>query len=306
MSWDNFFFAFSGSSAAIIGVIFAFIISKLLNIISDHDNLRNETTQLIIERQEIINDINTIPFSWHDKELIEYDYQIEEKLNQSEIYNKTPEQIFEIIKSELNRPLYLKNENIDFIKDKINENIKEREERKHTTQAYVIGKIQDITIESIPALSFPKLPPYKDFWKDINDVETQYIKDYQKTGIQIYKFNNQKDKIDAKINDFKVIRNILFTFIPITILTVIYPLHFIPLPPDTLPTITLDFKNFLELWFSIKGILLSILFVSTVGSMCYFISLCKKHIKILTKIKETITNECTNIKDYCQYFPETD
>ena len=42
---------------------------------------------------EIINDINTIPFSWHDKELIEYDYQIEEKLNQSEIYNKTPEQI---------------------------------------------------------------------------------------------------------------------------------------------------------------------------------------------------------------------
>ena len=49
-------------------------------------------------------------------------------------------------------------------------------------------------------------------------------------------------------------------------------------------------KNFLELWFSIKGILLSILFVSTVGSMCYFISLCKKHIKILTKIKETITN----------------
>lgn len=305
MCWDNFFFAFSGSAAALIGVTFAFIISKLLNIISDHENLRNETNQLIIERQEIINDINNIPFSWHDEMLIKYDYQIEQKLNESEIYNKTPEQIFEIIKEELNSTLYLKKQNIEYIKNKKVENNKQREERKHTTQTLVNGKLQEITCEAIPALTSPALLPYENFWKDINEVEAQYTKDYQKTEIQIYKFNNQKDKIDAKINDFKVIRNILFTFIPITILTVIYPLHFIPLPPDTLPTITLDFKNFLELWFSIKGILLSILFVSTVGSMCYFISLCKKHIIILTKIKETITNECTNIKDYCQYFPET-
>ena len=142
MCWDNFFFAFSGSAAALIGVTFAFIISKLLNIISDHENLRNETNQLIIERQEIINDINNIPFSWHDEMLIKYDYQIEQKLNESEIYNKTPEQIFEIIKEELNSTLYLKKQNIEYIKNKKVENNKQREERKHTTQTLVNGKLQ--------------------------------------------------------------------------------------------------------------------------------------------------------------------
>ena len=237
MCWDNFFFAFSGSAAALIGVIFAFIISKLLNIISDYDNLRNETTQLIIERQEIINEISNIPFQWHDKMVIKYDFQLKKQLSESSLSNKTPEEIFEIIKTQIKRPLYLEDKNIEYIKSIIKERNDEIEKRKITTTMNVDGIFQNVTFTP-QTIQLPEIPLDDNLWSEINEAEDQYTKGCQKTGIQIYKFNNQKDKIDAKINDFKVIRNILFTFIPITILTVIYPLHFIPIEPDTIPTIT--------------------------------------------------------------------
>lgn len=71
---------------------------------------------------------------------------------------------------------------------------------------------------------------------------------------------------------------------------------------NEMPKISFSIENFIQLWSSLKGIMLTMLFVSTVGSMVYFIVLCKKNINGLDKIRKSILNDYLDIKKYCELF----
>lgn len=159
---------------------------------------------------------------------------------------------------------------------------------------------------------------FEKFMKDsVNldpDVVVQARNSMQNLLKNISEFNNNDffhfkyvvDKIKTKIKDFQVVKNIIMTFIPITILTVIYPLHFMPIAEGKIPEISFSILNFFYLWLSLKGLLLTLLFISTIGSMFYFIALCKKHIRNYQKIKKMISEDCIDIKKYCELFPRVD
>ncbi|GEM_PF-6871778 len=301
MNWDNFFAAFSGASAALIGVTFAFIVSKLLSNISDSDSLNNETTGLIMERKCILNDIGNIAFYWHDKIVIKYVFQIRQKYRQGQITDI--QNIIEKIEEETKRRIFFKDASLDYIKSEMAEIDEENRKRQIPTNATVNG--QEITIMITPPDllgNMPEIPYSSDTWKEINEEEQKFDSCYQKSEIMIEKFKNVINKINSKIKDFRVIRNIIIAFIPITILTVIYPLHFIPTQTDEIPEISFSIANFIELWFTLKGFMLTISFVSCVGSMIYFIILCRKNIKTLIKNKKMITENYIDIKQYCNLF----
>lgn len=305
MSWDNFFFAFSGASAALIGVTFAFVVAKLLNNISDFDNLRNETTELIIERQSILNDISNIAFLWHDEMIIKYGYQLKQKYNNGEFIDD--DKIIDRIEKDTNRRIFYPEKALNYIVSEI-EKLKEKDKKRQIpAKAYVDGEETTIMITPPNLLSnMPEIPFDKELWKNINSEEEKYEACYQKSNIQIYKFKYVMDKINAKINDFRVVRNVITAFIPITVLTVIYPLHFIPTKEGECPKLSFSISNFFNLWLSLKGWLLTILFVSTVGSMFYFIHLCRKHIKNYKQIKKMISDDYIDIKKYSELFSKKD
>lgn len=301
MNWDNFFAAFSGSSAALIGVTFAFIVSKLLSNISDSDSLNNETTDLIIERKGILNEISNIAFYWHDKMVIKYGYQIKQKYRQGQITDT--QNIIDKIEKETNRRIYLQENSLDYIKSEMAEIDEENKKRQIPTKAIVNGEETTVMITPPDLLgNMPEIPYSPDMWKEVNEEEQKFDNCYQKSEIQIEKFKNVINKINSKIKDFKVIRNIIIAFIPITILTVIYPLHFIPTEADKMPEISFSIANFIFLWFSLKGSMLTILFISTVGSMFFFILLCRKNIKLLDETKKIILENYIDIKKYSILF----
>ena len=301
MNWDNFFAAFSGSSAALIGVTFAFIVSKLLSNISDSDSLNNETADLIIERKGILNEISNIAFYWHDKMVIKYGYQIKQKYRQGQITDT--QNIIDKIEKEINRRIYLHENSLDYIKSEMAEIDEENKKRQIPTKAIVNGEETTVMITPPDLLgNMPEIPYSPDMWKEVNEEEQKFDNCYQKSEIQIEKFKNVINKINSKIKDFKVIRNIIIAFIPITILTVIYPLHFIPTETDKMPEISFSIANFISLWFSLKGTMLTILFISTVGSMIYFIMVCKKNINKLNNTKAMIINDYIDINKYSELF----
>lgn len=301
MNWDNFFAAFSGASAALIGVTFAFIVSKLLSNITDSDSLNNETDELIIERKELLNEIDNIAFLWHDEMIIEYIYQLKQKYKQGKITD-TPD-IIERIEKETNRRLFLHDKSLEYIKSEIAKIKQEDKKRQIPTKATVNG--EETTIMVTPPDLFgnmPEIPYDQNMWKEIYEEEQKFENCYQKSEIMICKFKNVMNKINSKIKDFKVIKNIITAFIPITIMTVIYPLHFIPFATNEIPQISFSVKNFIELWFTLKGLMLTILFLSTVGCMVYFKRLCKRNIKVLNENLKMIEDNYIDIKQYCVLF----
>ena len=301
MNWDSFFAAFSGSSAALIGVTFAFIVSKLLSNISDSDSLNNETTDLIIERKGILNEISNIAFYWHDKMVIKYGYQIKQKYRQGQITDT--QNIIDKIEKETNRRIYWHENSLDYIKSEMAEIDEENKKRQIPTKVIVNGEETTVMITPPDLLgNMPEIPYSPDMWKEVNEEEQKFDNCYQKSEIQIEKFKNVINKINSKIKDFKVIRNIIIAFIPITILTVIYPLHFIPTEADKMPEISFSIANFIFLWFSLRGLMLTILFISTVGSMFFFILLCRKNIKLLDETKKIILENYIDIKKYSILF----
>lgn len=301
MNWDNFFAAFSGASAALIGVTFAFIVSKLLSNIADSDSLNNETYELTIERKELLNEIDNIAFLWHDEMIIKYVYQLKQKYKQGKITDT--QDIIERIEKETKRKLFLHGKSLEYIKAKIANFKKEDKERQIPTKAIVNGEETEIMITPPDFLgNMPELPYDQNMWKETYEEEQKFENCYLKSEIIICKFKNVMNKINSKIKDFNVIKNIIIAFIPITIMAVIYPLHFIPLATDEIPEISFSFKNFFYLWFSLKGTMLTILFLSTVGSMIYFIKLCKRNIKVLNENMKMIEENYIDIKQYCELF----
>lgn len=301
MNWDNFFAAFSGASAALIGVTFAFIVSKLLSNIADSDSLNNETYELAIERKELLNEIDNIAFLWHDEMIIKYVYQLKQKYKQGKITDT--QDIIERIEKETKRKLFLHGKSLEYIKSEIANFKKEDKERQIPTKAIVNGEETEIMITPPDFLgNMPELPYDQNMWKETYEEEQKFENCYQKSEIIICKFKNVMNKINSKIKDFNVIKNIIIAFIPITIMTVIYPLHFIPLATDEIPEISFSFKNFFYLWFSLKGTMLTILFLSTVGSMIYFIKLCNRNIKVLNENMKMIEENYIDIKQYCELF----
>jgi hypothetical protein len=85
-------------------------------------------------------------------------------------------------------------------------------------------------------------------------------------------------------------------------LTVIYPLHFMPIATNQNPEITFNLITIVESFFSLKFILLSIFFFTIEGIFYYFLTLTNELAKSLKSAKENNSNNLRDIKYYSEYF----
>lgn len=70
MDWNWFFSALAQSGAALIGIIGAFLISRVLSEKDVSNRILYEFREIAFKRMNVLNDINNIPFEWYNRNTI--------------------------------------------------------------------------------------------------------------------------------------------------------------------------------------------------------------------------------------------
>jgi len=87
MDWNWFFSSFCQSAAALIGIIGAFVISRLLGINDRLNNMFSDFDNLTIEFNETILKINSRHFYWFTKSHVKYNTELKEMIANGEFEN---------------------------------------------------------------------------------------------------------------------------------------------------------------------------------------------------------------------------
>ncbi len=283
MDWNWFFSSFSQSAAALIGIIAAFIISKILNISEKVSHLTSQFLLLTIDFFHIKNKLSIRKFEWYNDSIISNSRDLKElissnifeKLNEQQILNKIYQvepNLFKIDKQVLESFCELKNE---VLKKKNNEN-------------FGYGNINTDFI-------------HRDAWKDIiSEKEKIDILKIEALSL-ISKFIIHQQEFSSIKSSFKPISIIIILLMLAFPVTVIYPLHFMPVQLDSTFEIVFDFKQVFLNMDLFKFSLLAIFFLSIEGIFIFFIFLLNNLKKELDEQIKLNTDEYTNIKSYSKY-----
>ncbi len=258
IDWNWFFSAYAQSGAALIGIISAFIISKLLGESDKYEQLSNKLNELKNKRNYYLDKISVCRFDWHDRKNIEYGYSLGKAIKNGEFENlsdnKKLEKLFAI------DPSLFQTENcLKYLKERI---IQSTHNYATISQGYQI---------EIPKLN---LPP-KDLWDKIAEEKDKIINIKIDCEFLIKEFQELKRKLLNTKTNLKPIKITIWLLSFGFIAIVIYPLHFIPLEVNTLPNISFSTKHIIKNLLSIRGILLLLMFVIIESIFFYFLLLLK-------------------------------
>lgn len=288
MDWNWFFSSFCQSAAALIGIIGAFVISRLLGISEKISGVISELDNLIIEFNEIILKVNSRHFYWFTKTHVKNNSDLQEQIKNGEFENLTEKEILEKIYN-LDDRLYRIDE---AILESFNEVYK-----KHKPEYIDYGNGL-LTKTNYPIIDFPP----KNLWSDLEN-EKELIDQLQiSSHILIQKFNKNYQDLISFDNSIKSLRNVIVLILVAFPLTVIYPLHFMPMFPNKNPEITINLKEILSSLLTIKNGLLFVFFITIEGLFYYFLSLIKNLNVELKSAKEYNSKDIKNIKRYSIYF----
>lgn len=266
--WNWFFSSFCQSAAALIGIIGAFIISRLLGLGEKVNSTISNFDNLVIEFNKIKDSLSNRRFEWYSRMNVYYDSDLKKEIKNGDYDKLSREEILDKIYSS-DSSLYKADDAI----------IKEFNE--------VYAEVKKQGTFSIPTIVpnglWDNLRREKDA---INNLEVE-----AKTLIQKFKRNNQELKsFSDSIKPLRIIIAILmFAFL----FTVIVPLAYMPVGSTGLPDLkpSIDVKHGLLLLFTI----------SIEGMFYYFISILDN---LQRKLKHAVNNreeDYENIKNYSQY-----
>lgn len=278
--WNWFFAAFAQCGAALIGIIAAFIISKIIGEIEREEKFSDDLNKLFNEYNDILKKINYRSFHWHDRLTIKYCSKIKNAIEDF--------QHLELISDEQKMEFLLKIQpNLYGTEDCL----PEFEER--------IEEIEKTLGSQFPII--PSLPP-NGLWDDINE-EREIINDLKiQSESMIEKFKHLKGLNNISKMKLEPIKNVIWILVFGFIITVIYPLHFMPLNLNETPRVSLEFSTIVNNLFSLKGLLIISLTLVIEGILIYFIYLIKgintKYEKNINRIKA----EHVELSKYCEYF----
>lgn len=290
IDWNWFFSSFCQSAAALIGIIAAFIISRLLGLSEKIEGTISHFDNLVIEANRIITSISKRHFIWYTKTNIKYDSDLKDAIRKGEFDNLSEAEILEKIYSADNRLFRDDNAVMDSFKN-LYDKVKPKE-KKFGNGLSMINTPLDLDIP--PVGLWDKLSAEKEA---INQLEIE-----SKTIIQHFEHNLQDlQSYDNTIRPLQVIIVLLMIAFP---LTVIYPLHFMPVGTNEKITLTI---NPLEVWsllLSFKSAMLFIFFITIEGIFCYFLILINQLNKMLMIAKQNNSDDLRNIENYSKYFKD--
>lgn len=288
MDWNWFFSSFCQSAAALIGIIGAFVISRLLGISEKISNIISEFDNLIIEFNEIILNINSRNFSWFTRSHVKYNDDLKEQIRNEEFENLEEKEILKKI-YELDDRLY-----------QIDEEVMEGFNyvyKKHKPERKDLGN--GLSMKSnYPIIDFPP----NNLWKDLEH-EKELIDQLQiKSHILIQKFTKNSQDLKSFDSSIESLRNVIILLLIAFPLNVIYPLHFMPMISNENPEITININQIFISLFTIKMALLIIFLATIEGLFYYFLLIIKGLESKLKDVKEYNSDDLKDIKRYSIYF----
>jgi hypothetical protein len=293
IDWNWFFSSFCQSSAALIGIIGAFIISRLLGLSEKISSAISVFDNLVIEANRIIASISKRRFYWYTKTNVKYDSDLKDAIRKGDFDKLSKEEILKKLYNSNSR-LY---KNDDAVMEAFNEVFEANSPSRAQTE---LGGGFSMLHNSSISLDIPPIGIWDKLSKEretINNLEIE-----ARTIIQHFEQNLQDlNSFDDTIKPLKVIIIMLMIAFPIT---VIYPLHFMPVTTNEDPTITLNLLTIIKSFLSIKSVLLLAFFATIEGIFLYFLILTNQLNSKLRTATQNKSDDMRNIKTYSQYFDD--
>ncbi len=290
IDWNWFFSSFCQSAAALIGIIGAFIISRLLGLSEKINSTSSQLYNLIIESNKILANISNRNFEWYNRTIIKYDNQLKEAIQKGEFDNLSQEEILKKIyeaDSRLFKNDVIVMESFNLLKNKYGVKTTKLEGGLSLNTAPMIADIPTAGL-------LDKLHKEKEI---INQLEIE-----SQTLIQYFEQNlHDLNSFEGTVKPLKIIIILLMISFP---LTVIYPLHFMPVVSNQDLSLTFNPLLIIQSILSLKFLLLFIFFITIEGIFLYFLILINQLNTKLNTAKNENSDELRDIKNYSEYFDE--
>lgn len=287
IDWNWFFAAFAQCAAGLIAIIGAFIISKLLGEVEKEEIHSSKFDQLIIHYNDLLKRISVRYFEWYDNRNIEYSSDIEKAIRNGDFRELNDEEklkkLFEIETNLFGTPGCL------------------------TQLDKKIAEFTPKTTELGGGLSFVKNPisfniPPTGIWDKLSEEKEAINQLKIESETLIERFNTARNDISITQNNLTPIKITIYILAVGLLLTVIYPLHFMPIAVNQNPTLGFSFELVYSNIFSIKGLLLFLLTIVIEGIFGYFLWLITSIEKKYAMTTSRLDEKYFEIKSYSQYF----
>ncbi len=266
-----------------IGVLLAFLVSRIISESSDYDRLEYDGQALIDESVDLKARIQSMDFDWHDTRIYEEHDFDEVRADLISLDNASDEAKIDFLKRELPR-IYYPGKFIRRLNIKINAIIK-------ASQQSAIEPSTKIGLNSFQISASLFKPPNPMLWQRLREFEDGFEDITFRVQSVIRRHKSLRKALQRNIVDMNALSRSLLLLAPMVLITVIYPLHFLPVPTGNGPSVTTDYAVIRDLVLSIKGVFLIILSSLSIGLLVFLSFFCRRHASVYrTRIRAI--NEC--------------
>ncbi|WP_147291599.1 hypothetical protein [Pandoraea pnomenusa] len=264
--WNWFFSSIAQSSAAIVGIFGAFIITKILNNQSAFSATKSQIQELILEGQKIADDAGGRYFKWYNERTLE-----SAKFRAENFLDEHPEADDETLLREARFSPFLPQSSANEVILTIRSNRAE-EARREKEELDWLSNARNLSGFGAAALANGvvrgrKLPSISSFNHEQVTEERESIDAVlRQARHHLRTVSRFLSRVESNPESSGVISCSLVMIAVLFLVGVIYPLSFLPMSVPGQPVLTLD--GFWHAVFSLRGILLivvSLLFLAVLG-----------------------------------------
>ncbi len=293
IDWNWFFSSFSQSAAALLGIIGAFIISRLIGIDEKANILSSDFEDLKIAYNKIRDSFSIRKYSWVNRTFIKYDDDIIKQIQNREYEGLSENEILGKLYEQDGR-LYHDDKSILDAFNELYEKYKPKEEPiRKPGEFYVVNN-------PLPILNFPP----DGTWDKIGNERDLINKHLVDTGELIRKFSKHLESLKNFASSLQTIKMIVWILIVSFPITVIYPLHFLPIEIGKEPMLTYNLVLIIKSYITLKNILLTVFLIAVEGIFVYFLFLIRQIKLRLSNLEKEHLEEYRDINSYCDYYRE--
>lgn len=271
--WNWFFSTLSQSAAALIGIIAAFLISRLIGLSEKASKTISDFDNLVIDFKRIVESLKKRKFYLYNYNLIDLNSNLKSEILENKFEGLSDKEILLKIYA-LEPRLYKHNK---AVLDAFKEVYDECQNPKPINFEATKRKIDEISNERNLIES--------------NEVEAKTL---------ILQFEHNLRELKSFLVSIKPLKPLIIILMTAFPLTVIYPMHYMPVIENQPPAVSFNLFVVFNSIFTIKGILLGFFTVIIEGVFCYFLFLTSG---IKRNILNTISLNSSEYKDIKKYSP---
>jgi hypothetical protein len=276
--WNWFFSSFCQCSAALIGIIAAFIISRLIGLNEKVNGIISQYEQLLIEKETLIAALSRRRYNIFNIAYMNYVGSIRRQIVDGEFKSLSEPQILKKLYTD-HTSLYKDDEGISKKFLDLNQRLRFQ---KDTGTIPIPANVQKETDEEKERIS--KL-----------EVDARTL---------INKFTANKRDLNNFTGTFKPLQVVIVFLMIAFPITVLVPLQFMPMLPNSSPIITINLTSIILYLSSIKFILLFLFFLAIEGILFYFLQINRSYNQTIRDTIAQYPHELFKLETYSPFLKE--